>query len=185
MPRLDEGSILVESRKLPGISLTESVEIGNRLEKIILEFPEVDGVVYLSGAEVHPGELRRVRVSGLHDRLNAAILANIGYDLQAFSGGRFVMGLGSQIKPHITKRFSMPWSQPAARMRELVQAMRAIWACWNDGTKLDFRGDFYQHTLMTPMFSPGPNPHGSPPIFLAGYGPRMAYLAATTRGEAR
>src|SRR5439155_19863535 len=97
-------------------------------------------------------------------------LANIGNDLQAFSKGRFNLGLGSQIKPHITKRFSMPWSHPAPRMRELVLAMRAIWDCWNNGTKLDFRGDFYTHTLMTPFFNPGPNPSVPAKILLAGLG---------------
>ena len=93
---------------------------------------------------------------------NPMILANIGYDLQLYSQGRFNLGLGSQVKPHIEKRFSMPWSHPAARMREMILAMKAIWASWNDGTKLDFRGDFYSHTLMTPFFSPGPNPYGVP-----------------------
>jgi len=104
-------------------------------------------------------------------------LAATANDLHAFSGGRFILGLGSQIKPHITKRFSMPWSQPAARMREFILAMRAIWACWNDGTKLDFRGDFYTHTLMTPFFNPGPNPHGTPRVFLAGVGELMTEVA--------
>src|SRR5687768_17200316 len=108
---------------------------------------------------------------------NPMTLANLGYDLQAYSGGRFILGLGSQIKPHIEKRFAMQWSQPAARMRELILAMRAIWACWNDGAKLDFRGEFYRHTLMTPMFHPGPNPHGAPPIFLAAVGERMTEVA--------
>ena len=108
---------------------------------------------------------------------NPMLLANIGYDLQAFSGGRFILGLGSQIKPHITKRFSMPWSHPAARMRELILAIRAIWDCWNNGTKLDFRGEFYTHTLMTPFFNPGPNPHGNPKIFLAGVGELMTEVA--------
>ncbi|MDH5291857.1 MAG: LLM class F420-dependent oxidoreductase [Acidimicrobiia bacterium] len=103
-------------------------------------------------------------------------LANTAWDLQAYSG-RFILGLGSQIKPHITKRFSMPWSHPAARMRELVLAIRAIWDSWNNGTKLDFRGDFYQHTLMTPFFNPGPNPHGNPKIFLAGVGRLMTEVA--------
>ncbi len=103
-------------------------------------------------------------------------LANTAWDLQAYSG-RFILGLGSQIKPHITKRFSMPWSQPAARMREMVLAIRAIWDSWNNGTKLDFRGDFYQHTLMTPFFNPGPNPHGDAKIFLAGVGPLMTEVA--------
>jgi probable F420-dependent oxidoreductase len=104
-------------------------------------------------------------------------LAQTAWDLQAASGGRFVLGLGSQIKPHITRRFSMPWSHPAARMREMIQAIRAIWACWNDGTKLDFHGEFYTHTLMTPFFNPGPNPHGDARIFLAGVGELMTEVA--------
>jgi probable F420-dependent oxidoreductase len=103
--------------------------------------------------------------------------AQTANDLQAYSGGRFLLGLGSQIKPHIEKRFSMPWSKPAARMREYVSAMRAIWECWNEGTKLDFRGDFYSHTLMTPFFNPGPNPHGAPKVFLAGVGELMTEVA--------
>jgi probable F420-dependent oxidoreductase len=107
---------------------------------------------------------------------NPMTLANTAYDLQAYSG-RFVLGLGSQIKPHITKRFSMEWSRPAARMREMVLAIRAIWDSWNHGSKLDFRGDFYQHTLMTPFFNPGPNPNGDPKIFLAGVGPLMTEVA--------
>ena len=104
---------------------------------------------------------------------NPMNLANVADDLQRFSQGRFILGLGSQIKPHITKRFSMEWSHPAARMRELVQAMHAIWDTWQDGTKLDFRGDFYTHTLMTPFFDPGPNPHGRPKVFLAAVGELM------------
>jgi probable F420-dependent oxidoreductase len=108
---------------------------------------------------------------------NPMTLANIGWDLQAYSGGRFLLGLGSQIKPHITKRFSMPWSRPAARMRELILAMRAVWASWNDRTKLEFRGEFYTHTLMTPFFDPGPNPHGDPKVFLAAVGERMTEVA--------
>ncbi|MEM8904289.1 MAG: LLM class F420-dependent oxidoreductase [Actinomycetota bacterium] len=108
---------------------------------------------------------------------NPMLLANIGYDLNAYSGGRFVLGLGSQIKPHITKRFSMEWSKPAARMKEMIQAIRAIWDCWNNDTKLEFRGDFYTHTIMTPFFNPGPNPHGDARIMIAGVGPLMTKVA--------
>ncbi|MEJ7585829.1 MAG: TIGR03617 family F420-dependent LLM class oxidoreductase, partial [Acidimicrobiales bacterium] len=103
--------------------------------------------------------------------------ATTAHDLQVLSKGRFLLGLGSQIKPHIERRFSMPWSHPAPRMREYVQAMRAVWAAWNDGEKLDFQGDFYQHTLMTPFFDPGPNPKGNPAIFLAGVGQKMTEVA--------
>ncbi len=104
-------------------------------------------------------------------------LANVAWDLQAASKGRFILGLGSQIKPHIEKRFSMPWSKPAARMRELILAIRAIWQSWEDGSQLDFRGEFYTHTLMTPFFNPGPNPHGNAKIFLAGVGQLMTEVA--------
>jgi len=94
-------------------------------------------------------------------------LAEAAYGLQSISGGRFVLGLGSQVRPHIEKRFSMPWSKPAARMREMVQAIKAIFACWESGAELDFRGEFYTHTIMIPAFDPGPNPFGPPPIFTA------------------
>src|SRR5256885_3901969 len=104
-------------------------------------------------------------------------LAQAAYDLQLASRGRFSLGLGTQIRPHIEKRYSMPWSKPAARMRELGLAVRAIWASWHEGAKLDFRGEFYTHTLMTPFFNPGPSPYGLPHIFLGGVGPRMTEVA--------
>jgi probable F420-dependent oxidoreductase len=88
-----------------------------------------------------------------------------------------MLGLGSQIKPHITKRFSMPWSHPAPRMRELILAIRAIWATWDTGEKLDFRGEFYTHTLMTPFFVPEKNPYGHPKILLAAVGELMTEVA--------
>lgn len=106
--------------------------------------------------------------------MTVAMAAN---DLHLESGGRLLLGLGSQISAHIRFRFSMPWSQPAARMREFVLALRAIWACWNEGAALDFRGDFYQHTLMPPFFKPAPNPFGTPPVLLAAVGPRMTAVA--------
>jgi probable F420-dependent oxidoreductase len=108
---------------------------------------------------------------------NPMTVAMVANDLQLASGGRLLLGLGSQIKAHITKRFSMPWSHPAARMREFILALRAIWDSWDTGTKLDFRGEFYTHTLMTPFFNPGPNPHGPPKVFLAAVGTRMTEVA--------
>ena len=104
-------------------------------------------------------------------------LANIGHDLNAYSKGRFTMGLGSQIKPHITKRFSMPWGGPAAQMRELILAMRAIWANWYDGEPLQFVGEHYQHTLMTPAFTPNDTEFGAPKVVLAAVGPKMTEVA--------
>jgi probable F420-dependent oxidoreductase len=115
-----------------------------------------------------------IAVAFARNPMTLAVLAN---DLQTFSEGRFMLGLGSQIKPHITKRFSMPWSHPAPRMREMILAIRAIWASWAGDGKLDFRGEFYTHTLMTPFFNPGPNEYGNPPILLAAVGERMAEVA--------
>ena len=116
-----------------------------------------------------------IAVAFARNPMNLAYLAN---DLQLFSKGRFLLGLGSQVKPHIEKRFSMPWSHPAPRMRELILALRAIWSAWETGEKLEFRGEFYTHTLMTPFFDPGPNPYGQPKVLLAAVGEVMTRVAA-------
>lgn len=116
-----------------------------------------------------------IAVAFARNPMTTAVTAN---DLHSFSRGRFLLGLGSQVEAHIRRRFSMPWSAPAARMREFVLALRAIWASWQTGDRLYFRGDFYEHTLMTPMFRPTSNPWGTPPVLLAAVGPRMTKVAA-------
>jgi probable F420-dependent oxidoreductase len=103
-------------------------------------------------------------------------LAVQGRGLQEYSRGRLILGLGSQIKPHIERRFSMPWGAPAARMREYICALRAIWHSWESGDRLNFRGDYYSHTLMTPMFSPT-NEYPAPKVYLAAVGERMTETA--------
>ena len=115
-----------------------------------------------------------IAVALARNPMTVALQAN---DLQALSQGRFILGLGSQVKAHITKRYSMPWSKPAARMREFVLAVRAIWHTWASGEPLKFRGEFFTHTLMTPFFNPGPARHGNPPIVLGGVGPLMTEVA--------
>ncbi|MEM7407791.1 MAG: TIGR03617 family F420-dependent LLM class oxidoreductase [Pseudomonadota bacterium] len=104
-------------------------------------------------------------------------IANVGHDLNAVAKGRLIVGLGSQIRPHIQKRYSMPWSAPAARMREFVLAMRAIWACWHEGKPLEFLGRFYTHTLMTPFFTPTNTRYGAPKVYMAAVGPLMTEAA--------
>jgi probable F420-dependent oxidoreductase len=108
---------------------------------------------------------------------NPMTTAYAAWDLQAQSGGRFLLGLGSQIKPHVERRFSMPWGQPAARMKEYVSALQAIWASWQHGSRLDFSGDFYTHTLMTPFFDPGPLESGAPHVLIAAVGEGMTRVA--------
>jgi probable F420-dependent oxidoreductase len=104
-------------------------------------------------------------------------LATTAYDLQRYTRGRFVLGLGTQIKAHVERRFSMPWTAPAARMREFIGALHAIWDAWQLSAPLRFQGEHYRHTLMTPMFSPEPHEWGAPPVYLAAVGPLMTRLA--------
>lgn len=109
---------------------------------------------------------------------NPMSLAYMGNDLQLLSEGRFILGLGSQVKAHIERRFSMPWGKPVTRMREMVLAIKSIWESWETGEKLKFEGEYYQHTLMNPTFSPPANPYGIPKIYMAGVGPKMTEAAA-------
>ncbi len=105
------------------------------------------------------------------------VTAYTAWDLAAQSAGRFRLGLGTQIKAHIRRRFSATWGQPVARLRDYVQALRVIWAAWQAGTPLDYRGEFYQHTLMTPFFAPPAIEHPHIPIYLAGVNPGLCRLA--------
>lgn len=104
-------------------------------------------------------------------------LAHTADDLQRHSRGRFVLGLGSQVKAHVVRRFSMPWGRPAAQMREYVLALRSIWSAWHDGTPLDFQGEYYRHTLMPPDFVPPPHDFGPPRVLLAGVDDLMTRVA--------
>ncbi len=109
---------------------------------------------------------------------NPMVVAHTAHELNRTTGGRFQLGLGPQVRPHIERRFGLEWSEPVARMSEYIDALRAIWDCWNSGTRLNFEGRFYRHTLMTPMFSPPASEAGAPPVLLAAVGPRMIAMAA-------
>jgi probable F420-dependent oxidoreductase len=108
---------------------------------------------------------------------NPSHIAYQAWDLQTFSKGKFSLGIGSQIKTHIEKRFGLEFNPAAARMREYILAVKAFFDCWQNGSRLDFQGKYYRHTLMTPMFNPGPNPYGVPPIMLGALGPKMTEVA--------
>jgi probable F420-dependent oxidoreductase len=103
--------------------------------------------------------------------------AQTAWDLQDLSDGRFVLGLGTQVKAHVMRRFSMPWDRPAARLREYILALRAIWESFQSEGPLNFEGVFYRHTLMTPFFNPGPIDHPEIPVYIAGVNTRLAKLA--------
>lgn len=136
-----------------------------------------DPFLYLAGAASSTTDLAlgtAVAIALARSPMTTALCA---HDLQRWSAGRFKLGLGSQVRRQVTERFSMPWSQPIRRMREYVLALRAIWASWIDGSSLDFRGEFYTHTLMTPFFNPGPTGHPAPRVLLGAVGAQMTSVA--------
>ena len=136
-----------------------------------------DPFLPLAVASEHTKNLQLGTAIAIAFARNPMNLANLGYDMQSISGGRFILGLGTQVRPHIEKRFSSTWSKPAARMREIVQAIRAIWDRWEGKSELNFKGEFYTHSIMIPAFDPGPNPYGPPPIYTGGFGPLMTQVA--------
>ncbi len=105
------------------------------------------------------------------------VTAHLAWDLAASSRGRFLLGLGTQVRAHVTRRFGMPWGRPAARLREYILAVRAVWESWQTGAPLRFPGEHYQLSLMTPFFSPGPIDHPEIPVYIAGVGPYLGRLA--------
>ncbi len=135
-------------------------------------FPLVDAANH-TGLDIYTNVAIALPRSPMH-------LAYQAFDLHRLSGGRFALGLGSQIKPHITKRYSAVWDRPVAQMRELIAATKAIFACWQDGERLDFRGDYYTFTLSTPIFEPEPLEWGAPPIWAGALGPKMTRMVAET-----
>ena len=173
--KIDAGIISSDAREA-GIS-AKNLEDAGYDGAFTYEGPH-DPFLPLVGAALSTEKIELMTSIAVAFARNPMVLANLGFDLNLLSKGRFILGLGSQIKPHITKRFSMPWSSPAARMKEMISAIQAIWDCWQNGTKLDFRGEFYSHTLMTPFFTPASNPYGTPKIYVAAVGPLMTKVVA-------
>lgn len=134
-------------------------------------FPLVLAARSGAGLDLYPNVAIALPRSPMH-------LAYQAWDLHRMSGGRFALGLGSQIRPHIEKRYSARWDRPVRQMRELVAATKAIFRTFHEGTPLDFRGDYYTHTLMTPTFIPAPLEWGPPPIWMGALGPQMTTAAA-------
>ena len=129
----------------------------------------------VAAAETDLQLMTNVAIAGPRSPLH---LAHTAYDLQCYSSGRFRLGLGSQIRVHIEKRYGSEWGKPAARMAESVAAVKAIFAAWEGKERLKFRGDYFTHTLMPPNFNPGPNPFGPPPVLMGALGPLMTRKAA-------
>jgi probable F420-dependent oxidoreductase len=171
--------------KLDTLLLAEPTAAASRAEE--LADLGVDGIFSFEGVgDVFSPLVLAAAATDLDVYTNVAIAfprspmttAYQAWDLQKLAEGRFLLGLGTQVRANIEKRYSAAWSKPVDRMREFVQALKAIFACWQDGERLDFRGDFYTHTLMQPTFNPGPVPTGPPPVLLGALGPRMTRMAA-------
>lgn len=167
-------------------------QLGHQLENVAMAVGEIEAAGFdgLNSSELNHDPFLPLLLAAEHsERVELATsiavafarspltLAHLGHDLNAYSQGRMTIGLGSQIKPHITRRFSMPWGAPAAKMRELVLAMRAIWDNWYRGVPLAFEGQHYTHTLMTPAFTPENTEFGAPRVILAAVGPKMTEVA--------
>jgi probable F420-dependent oxidoreductase len=131
----------------------------------------------LTLAADHTAEIQLGTAVAIAFARSPMVTAQIAWDLQAFSGGRFILGLGTQVKAHIERRFGMPWDPPVPKLRDYIQALRAIWQAFQTGGKLDYRGQFYNHTLMSPFFNPGPITHPHIPIYIAGVNEGLARLA--------
>jgi probable F420-dependent oxidoreductase len=175
-----ENAMKIDAALITG--LTETAQGAQRLEAA-----GFDGAYTFEGnrdpfyplllAAEHTSRLELTTAIAVAFPRNPMHLAYQAWDLQEFSRGRFLLGLGSQVRAHIQNRFGVDFSRPAARMRELVLAIKAIWGCWHDGEPLCFEGEFYTHKLMTPLFNPGPNPFGKPPVLVGGLGPKMLEAA--------
>jgi len=162
--------------------LAEAADEARRLQAI-----GYDGIYTLEGsgdpflplalaAEHCPGLTIATGIAVAFPR-NPSHIAYQAWDLQRFSAGNFMLGIGSQVRAHIEKRFGIDFDPPGSRMREYIQAVKAFFDCWQERTPLDFRGKYYRHSLMTPMFNPGPLEWGAPPILLGAMGPRMTEVA--------
>ena len=160
---------------------------GAASEAVALRDMGFDGVFTFEGPhDVFYPLVAASAVEGLDLYTNLAIafprspthLAHQAYDLHEASGGRFALGLGTQVRPHIEKRYGAVWSRPVARLRELIEATRAVLRSWQEGGRLDVSGEFYNLSLMPPLFNPGPLPFGSPPIWAGALGPRMTRMVA-------
>ena len=145
-----------------------------------LRLPELkhDPFMPLAIAAEHTEKIELVTSVAVAFSRNPMSMAVQAHDLNAFSNGRLVLGLGSQVKPHIERRFSMPWHKAARQMREFIEAMKAIFDCWYDDERLEFVGEYYQHTLMPATFRPDDTDGGRPRLMLSATGPLMTKVAA-------
>lgn len=166
-----------------GADMLRVGEIAERLESLGYDGVRIaelshDPFMPLAIAAEHTNSIELLTSVAVAFSRNPMTMATLAHDLNAYSGGRFLLGLGSQVKPHIERRFSMPWHKAAAQMREFIGAMQAIFDCWYNGERLEFVGEYYQHTLMPATFKPDNVAGPRPRIVLSATGPLMTKVAA-------
>ena len=174
--KLDAG-LAVEGKHLPGIDEVAKAAEDLGFAGLWTSETKHDSFLPLAVAATGTERLSLGNSVAIAFSRSPMVTAQLAWDLQDLSGGRFILGLGTQVKAHITRRFSMPWDKPAARLRDYVLALRAIWGSFQNEGSLKYEGKFYQHTLMTPFFNPGPIDHPEIPIYIAGVNTRLARLA--------
>ena len=174
--KLDAG-LAVEGKHLPGIDEVAKAAEDLSFAGLWTSETKHDSFLPLAVAATGTERLSLGNSVAIAFSRSPMVTAQLAWDLQDISDGRFILGLGTQVKAHITRRFSMPWDKPAARLRDYVLALRAIWGSFQNEGSLKYEGKFYQHTLMTPFFNPGPIEHPEIPIYIAGVNTRLARLA--------
>jgi probable F420-dependent oxidoreductase len=174
--KLDAG-LAVEGKHLPGIDEVAKAAEDLGFAGLWTSETKHDSFLPLAVAATGTERLSLGNSVAIAFSRSPMVTAQLAWDLQDLSDGRFILGLGTQVKAHITRRFSMPWDKPAARLRDYVLALRAIWGSFQNEGSLKYEGKFYQHTLMTPFFNPGPIDHPEIPIYIAGVNTRLARLA--------
>ena len=174
--KLDAG-LAVEGKHLPGIDEVAKAAEDLGFAGLWTSETKHDSFLPLAVAATGTEKLSLGNSVAIAFSRSPMATAQLAWDLQDLSDGRFILGLGTQVKAHITRRFSMPWDKPAARLKDYVLALRAIWGSFQNEGSLKYEGEFYQHTLMTPFFNPGPIEHPEIPIYIAGVNTRLARLA--------
>jgi len=179
--KLDAG-LAVEGKHLPGIDEVAKAAEDLGFAGLWTSETKHDSFLPLAVAATGTERLSLGNSVAIAFSRSPMVTAQLAWDLQDLSDGRFILGLGTQVKAHITRRFSMPWDKPAARLKDYVLALRAIWGSFQDEGSLKYEGEFYQHTLMTPFFNPGPIEHPEVPVYIAGVNTRLARLAGELCG---
>ena len=174
--KLDAG-LAVEGKHLPGIDETGRAAESLGFAGLWTSETKHDSFLPLAVAANTTERLSLGTSVAIAFSRSPMVTAQVAWDLQDLSGGRFILGLGTQVKAHVTRRFGMPFDRPAARLKDYIQALRAIWESFQTEGPLYYEGEFYRHTLMTPFFNPGPIEHPAIPVYIAGVNTRLATLA--------